>query len=332
MFKDPGVAQLPEVGVKVYVTVPREDVLMLAGLHVPAIVSFDTNGSAGGVEFWQSGPMALNVGVRVLTIVMFKESGVEQLPADGVNVYVTVPKADVFMLAGLHVPVIPSFDVSGSAGAAVFWQYEFAMVGKVGMTVPTTIIFKETGVEQLLAAGVNVYVAVPGTEVLMLAGLHVPVIPSFDVSGSAGAVAFWQYVVAIVGKVGMTVPTIVMFKEAGVAQLPAVGVNVYVAVPGTAVLILAGLHVPVIPSFDTIGSAGAVVFWQYEFVIVGKVGATVPTIVMFKATGVEQLPAVGVNVYVAVPGTEVLMLAGLHVPVIPSFDVRGNAGAAVFWQ
>ena len=94
----------------------------------------------------------------------------------------------------------------------------------------------------------------------MLAGLHVPVIPSFDVEGSAGAVAFWQYEVAMVGKVGVTLPTMVMFKEAGFAQLPAVGVNVYVAVPRADVLMLAGLHVPVIPSFDTGGSSGGVEF------------------------------------------------------------------------
>lgn len=55
-----------------------------------------------------------------------------------------------------------------------------------------------------------------------------------------------------------------------------------------------------------------------------------PMIVMFKATAGEQLPAVGVNIYVAVPGTVVLMLAGFHVPVIPSFDVSGSAAAAVF--
>jgi hypothetical protein len=30
--------------------------------------------------------MALNVGVRVPTIAMFKETGIAQLPADGVNV------------------------------------------------------------------------------------------------------------------------------------------------------------------------------------------------------------------------------------------------------
>jgi hypothetical protein len=61
----------------------------------------------------------------------------------------------------------------------------------------------------------------------MLAGLQVPTIPSFDVGGSAGAVVFWQYEVAIVGKVGEILTTTVMFKEDGVAQLPADdGVNV----------------------------------------------------------------------------------------------------------
>jgi hypothetical protein len=60
----------------------------------------------------------------------------------------------------------------------------------------------------------------------MLAGFHVPVIPSFDVGGNAGAVAFWQYEFAIVGKLGEMLPTIAMFKETRVAQLPADGVNV----------------------------------------------------------------------------------------------------------
>jgi hypothetical protein len=60
------------------------------------------------------------------------------------------------MLAGLHVPVIPSFDVAGSAGATVFWQYEFAMVGKVGEILPTIVMFKEAGAAQLPADGVNV--------------------------------------------------------------------------------------------------------------------------------------------------------------------------------
>jgi hypothetical protein len=64
--------------------------------------------------------------------------------------------ADVLMLAGLHVPVIPSFDEGGSAGAVVFWQYAFAMVGKVGEMLLTIVTFKETGVAQLPADdGVN---------------------------------------------------------------------------------------------------------------------------------------------------------------------------------
>jgi len=192
------------------------------------------------------------------------------------------------------------------------------------------VMVKETGVAQLPAVGVNIYVTVPGTFVLMLAGLHVPVIPSFDVEGSAGATAFWQYEFAIVGKVGVTVPTIVIFKETGVAQLPAVGVNVYVEIPGTVVLILAGLHVPVVPSFDVKGNVGATAFWQYEFAIVGNVGETTLTIVIFKEAGVAQLPAVGVNAYVTVPRADVLMPAGFHVPVIPSFDVNGNTGGVEF--
>ena len=91
----------------------------------------------------------------MLTIVTFKEAGFAQLPADGVNVYVVVPRTDVLMLAGLHVPVIPSFDVEGSAGTVVVWQYEFAIVGKVGEILLTIVMFKETGIEQVPTVGVN---------------------------------------------------------------------------------------------------------------------------------------------------------------------------------
>jgi hypothetical protein len=94
------------------------------------------------------------------------------------------------MLAGLHVPVIPSFDVEGSAGTVVFWQYEFAVVGKVGDIMPTIVMFKKAGVAQPPADGVNVYVTVPRADVLMSAGFHVPAIPSFEVIGSAGGVEF----------------------------------------------------------------------------------------------------------------------------------------------
>ena len=129
------------------------------------------------------------------------------------------------MLAGLHVPVIPSFDVGGNAGAVEFWQYEFAKVGKVGETMPTIVMFKEAGVEQPPADGVNMYVTVPRAVVLMLAGFHVPGIPSFDVGGSAGGVEFWQSG-PMASNIGVKLLTIEMFKETVGAQLPADGVNV----------------------------------------------------------------------------------------------------------
>jgi hypothetical protein len=63
---------------------------------------------------------------------------------------------DVLMLAGFHAPAIPSFEVVGNAGAVAFWQYEFAIVGKVGVRVLTIVILKEAGDEQMPADdGVN---------------------------------------------------------------------------------------------------------------------------------------------------------------------------------
>ena len=53
-----------------------------------------------------------------------------------------------------------------------------------------TTILSVVGPAHCPAAGVNVYVVVPGAEVLMIAGLQVPVILLVDVVGSAGAVAF----------------------------------------------------------------------------------------------------------------------------------------------
>ena len=52
------------------------------------------------------------------------------------------------MLAGLHVPAIPSFEVGGSAGAVAFWQYTFAIVGKVGVMLLAMVMLKVTGIEQ----------------------------------------------------------------------------------------------------------------------------------------------------------------------------------------
>jgi hypothetical protein len=45
---------------------------------------------------------------------------------------------------------------------------------------------------------------------------------------------------------------------------------------------------------------------------------------------VPHCPAAGVNVYVVAPSVAVLMVAGAHVPVMPSREVPGRAGAAEF--
>jgi hypothetical protein len=51
-----------------------------------------------------------------------------------------------------------------------------------------------------------------------------------------------------------------MLNVAVVAHCPADGVNVYVVVPAVVVLIVDGLHVPVIPFVEVVGSVGAVEF------------------------------------------------------------------------
>ena len=51
---------------------------------------------------------------------------------------------------------------------------------------------------------------------------------------------------------------------------------------------------------------------------------------MFSVAVIAHCPVDGVKVYVVVPAVEVLMVAGLHVPVIPLVDVVGRAGAVLF--
>ena len=62
------------------------------------------------------------MGEMLLTMAMDKETAVAQLPVDGVNVYTAFPSAEVLMLAGLQVPVIPSLEAAGRTGAVEFWQ------------------------------------------------------------------------------------------------------------------------------------------------------------------------------------------------------------------
>jgi hypothetical protein len=80
----------------------------------------DVVGNTGAVLFWQSGPMAVNVGVISGLTVMVSVAFIAHCPASGVKVYVVVPAVAVLMVAGLHVPVIPLLDVVGRTGAVLF--------------------------------------------------------------------------------------------------------------------------------------------------------------------------------------------------------------------
>ena len=61
-------------------------------------------------------------------------------------------------------------------------------------------------------------------------------------------------------------------------------------------------------------------------------GVRGPVITTSIVVAVPHSPTFGVNVYVVVPTTEVFIVAGLHVPVIPLLDVVGNNGADAFWH
>ena len=102
-------------------------------------------------------------------------------------------------------------------------------------------------------------------------------------------------------------------------------------VPGVAVLIVAGFHVPVTPLLDVVGNAGAVLFWQSGPICVNA-GVTCASTVILNVVVVAHCPPAGVNVYVVVPGVVVLIVAGFHVPLIPLLDVVGNVGAVLFWH
>ena len=59
-------------------------------------------------------------------------------------------------------------------------------------------------------------------------------------------------------------------------------------------------------------------------------GITSGSIVISSVIGCAHSPALGVKVNVDAPGVPVLMIAGFHVPDIPSIEVVGSGGAVVF--
>jgi hypothetical protein len=63
-------------------------VLMAGGLHEPVTTGLlvELVGSTGGVEFWQSGPMGLKVGVISLVMTISMVTALAHCPAAGVKV------------------------------------------------------------------------------------------------------------------------------------------------------------------------------------------------------------------------------------------------------
>ena len=61
-----------------------------------------------------------------------------------------------------------------------------------------------------------------------------------------------------------------------------------------------------------------------------RVGVTCDVTVIFNVVGSAHCPGVGVKVNAVVPGTAVLIVPGLQVPVTPLVDVTGRVGALVF--
>ena len=93
---------------------------------------------------------------------------------------------------------------------------------------------------------------------MMVAGDHVPVMPLIDLTGRAGGALFWQSGPIWVN-VGVIAAVTLIFIVAGAAHGSG-EVKVYVVVPVFAVLIAAGLQVPVKPLIEVAGRAGGALF------------------------------------------------------------------------
>jgi len=109
-------------------------------------------GSADNVAPEHIGATAVNAGVILGLTVMVKVAVVAHCPAVGVNVYVVVA---VLFKAGDQEPVIPLFDVVGSADK-VAPEHIGATAVNVGVMFGLTVIVKVAVVAHCPAVGVKV--------------------------------------------------------------------------------------------------------------------------------------------------------------------------------
>ena len=108
---------------------------------------------------------------------------------------------------------MPLFEVVGN-GASVAPAHIGATAVKVGVMLELTVIVSVVVVAHCPASGVNVYVVVA---VLSKAGDQVPVMPLFEVIGSAASVAP-AHIGATVVKAGVTAALTVIVKVVVVAH------------------------------------------------------------------------------------------------------------------
>lgn len=94
-----------------------------------------------------------------------------------------------------------------------------------------------------------------------------------------------------------------------------------------AVLFKAGLHEPVMPLFEMLGNGDRLAPEQIG-PTASKVGTVEEFTVTLRVPFEAHCPASGVKVYTVRPGAAVLMVDGLQVPVLPSKELAGKAGAA----
>lgn len=164
----------------------------------------------------------LIVGLKIGLTTIVSVVEVAHCPAAGIKVYVVVA---VLLSAGLHAPVIPLLDVVGSADS-VAPEHIAATGVNVGVTVGLTTIVSVAVVAHCPASGVKVYVVVA---VLFSAGLHVPLIPLFDVVGSADSVAP-EHIAATGVNVGVVCAVITTGAVALTPGQPPLAATVYVTV------------------------------------------------------------------------------------------------------
>ena len=199
----------------------------------------------------------------------------------------------VLFKAGDQVPVMPLFDVVGSAGKVVPEQMGATGLN-VGVMFGITVTVYVVGVAHWPVPGVNVYVLL--VVLLTTAGVQVPVIPLDEVAGKLTTAAPSQMVVLVPkAKVGATIGFTVTVNVVPATHPADVAVNTYVSdrVASTT----AGDQVPVMLLVSVLGNTGTVPLLQMvRDVPNGKPAVLIGITVVVRVTGVPQVPAAGVNV------------------------------------